>query len=488
MPLSVAILLAHALLRTVAEREGIRILFIKGPVLELQGLRDPKVSADVDVWVDPSRFDDLIVALSAIGWGRRPESKSWQRFITHSVTLVRAGWPCDIDVHDRFPGAFIAPESAFEALWTGRTEAQLAVGAVDVPSVPQHAVIALLHALRDAAPQRQSEQLRPILSALRSWPAARLVALGDAATALGAEEVLAETLIPLGVQLAVPADPSGDMLIWRLRRSDAHHSVDWALELMTAQRGQRLSVLKAAIFPSRSDVAADHPARSSTPIERGAVRAKRLLRAGLAVPRIVRALRVARLEEARRAFAEDRNARIHDSALAAASIHPGTPEELTSALAPVEPAAAVDTDALPAARAGLDRQTPAIDALIVRSTEIVELSTNEADYVLDLAHLERSPLMFVESASLIWHAVTDEGCSRAEVVATVATGAGLDPEIVRADVEHFLAQLIEFGVAHTASATVASVPAASAKATPGTKKSRTAATSATSPPIVRTSR
>ncbi|AAT89622.1 hypothetical protein Lxx18920 [Leifsonia xyli subsp. xyli str. CTCB07] len=118
MPLSAAVPLAHALVREVAERNGIRILFVKGPVLAAQGLRAPRVSVDVDVWADPARFDDLIAALREFGWTRRAESRSWQLFITHSVTLVRSGWPCDIDVHDRFPGAFADPQLVFETLWT----------------------------------------------------------------------------------------------------------------------------------------------------------------------------------------------------------------------------------------------------------------------------------------------------------------------------------------------------------------------------------
>src|SRR5690349_704204 len=45
--------LVYALLSNVAREAGIDIIFIKGPVLHAQGLRDKEHSGDVDCWVRP---------------------------------------------------------------------------------------------------------------------------------------------------------------------------------------------------------------------------------------------------------------------------------------------------------------------------------------------------------------------------------------------------------------------------------------------------
>lgn len=427
LPLSVAVPLAHALVAAIAERKGIRVLFIKGPLLTVQGLRAPRLSADVDVWVEPARVTDLVNALSALGWRRRAESRSWQLFITHSVTLVRDGWPCDIDVHDRFPGAFAAPDDVFEALWADREGVPLEVGPVLVPSRPYHAVIAMLHALREASPEKRADQLAPLLELLRQWPVEELDALRAAAERIGAAEVIAETVAPLGIRLEVPDRPSGDLLVWRLRNTDTHHSVDWMLELMTVPRGQRLGVLRQAIFPPREDVAADHPEKSGSRISRLGVRIARLGRAVRSLPQLVRAMRVARVGDARRAFEDDRNARAED----AAAIVESTPVAPAAESMPVVPPAAPPVTG---------------DALLRRSETIAEVTRPEADYVLDLETLDRPPFVLSGTAALIWRAVTAEGGTTGAVTEEVAASAGMEPAAISDDVATFLLQLRGYGL------------------------------------------
>lgn len=463
VPLSAAVPLAHALIAEVASREGIRILFIKGPALTAQGLSAPKLSADVDVWVEPGRHADLVSALGALGWSRRVESRSFQLFITHSVTLVCEGWPSDIDVHDRFPGAFAKPEALFEVLWASRTFVPLEVGPVAVPGPAHHAVIALLHALREASHERREAQVLSLLTILHGWSGEQLSELVAAAEDMGAAEVAAERLAPLGVHVRTPEKASNDLLVWRMRRANASRSVDWALQLMSVPRGQRLAELRAAILPSRSDVAADHPEASRSQLGRVGVRLTRLARAVRSLPSIVRALRIARHEDTRRAFETTRDARAEDIAV--------EPAPLT---APVHPPVVSAPVAAVAAGDG--------DRLWARASALVEVSRDEIDYVLALRSLERPPLVVAGSASLIWQAIDGTGSSAEDIAAGLAAEVGLDAELIRPDVVAFLDQLDGLGLVQS------STGAASANASLGTKNSSTAATSAPSPQMVQTSR
>ncbi len=60
--------LAHTLVDRVARDQGIRALLIKGPILAIQGLREPRQSGDVDVLCEPARVRDLTDALGDLGW------------------------------------------------------------------------------------------------------------------------------------------------------------------------------------------------------------------------------------------------------------------------------------------------------------------------------------------------------------------------------------------------------------------------------------
>ena len=62
-----AVLLGHALVARVADSLGIRAFFIKGPASVIQGLRLPKVSVDVDVFVPPA---DLEIAARRLAGAR----------------------------------------------------------------------------------------------------------------------------------------------------------------------------------------------------------------------------------------------------------------------------------------------------------------------------------------------------------------------------------------------------------------------------------
>ncbi|MFN3949665.1 nucleotidyltransferase family protein [Microbacterium sp.] len=139
--------LVYALVARVAEAHGIRCVFVKGPALHLQGLRDREHSGDVDVWCDPARIDDLVVALEEWGWRRAADP--WRgTTVHHTVTLAPRSWGCEIDVHRRIPGLVLDDATSFDLVH--RDAIPMRFGSVDllVPDPATHAVLAALHAVR----------------------------------------------------------------------------------------------------------------------------------------------------------------------------------------------------------------------------------------------------------------------------------------------------------------------------------------------------
>jgi hypothetical protein len=148
--LSVAdgVLLGHALVARVAAELGVRAFFIKGPVSVLQGLRKPKTSGDVDVFVSPQDLDAMVGALQERGWRKRPVDPDSKTFPRHSVTVDHPEWPCCIDIHFRFPGMEAPAADCFETMWANTEQLALAGQDVRVPSRPLAILILALHALR----------------------------------------------------------------------------------------------------------------------------------------------------------------------------------------------------------------------------------------------------------------------------------------------------------------------------------------------------
>ncbi len=144
--------LVYSVVQSVAQENSIPLVFIKGPALHAQGLRDREHSGDVDCWV--AHGDDLRLAAALAPWG-------WDAVISpftgtgvpHSLTLSTDGWRCAIDVHTYFPGMTVAPPRAF-ALLQERSEPRIYAGtSAHVPAKADNAVIAALH---EARPQHQA--------------------------------------------------------------------------------------------------------------------------------------------------------------------------------------------------------------------------------------------------------------------------------------------------------------------------------------------
>ncbi len=143
-----AVLLGHALVSRVADSVGIRAFFIKGPATVIHGLRLPRTSADVDVFVSPEDLEAMLSGLRERGWRERPVDPDNTTFPKHSVTVDHPEWPCCIDIHFRFPGMEKAPNDCFDVMWANTEELEIAGQEVRVPSKALGTVILALHALR----------------------------------------------------------------------------------------------------------------------------------------------------------------------------------------------------------------------------------------------------------------------------------------------------------------------------------------------------
>lgn len=265
--LSEAVPLAHALVARLAELEGVRILFIKGPTAVALGARPPRPSTDVDVLCEPGGLEKLGPALERCGWRRRIPADARTSFIhtaefqfDHSVHFIHDGWPCDLDVHYNFPG-FMGPDHAvFEALWQRRTAVPIAHMPVPCVGLEGQVAVVALHALRDDVSGRYLSDLQYVKQLVERWGSDERRRLAECAAATGASA----TLRPLfnAVGMPVPPDQWGDteqLHRWTVRTQAAGIPLSaWTSELRAAPLSRKPQVLWRAMFLRREALAAMH--------------------------------------------------------------------------------------------------------------------------------------------------------------------------------------------------------------------------------------
>ena len=198
--------LAYALAHHLGQANGIRVLAIKGLVGIWHGLREPRVPADVDVLIHPDDFDKFRFLISAAGWRPRLDKTADYWGQHHSVSLIRDGWPCDIDVHRWFPGFLQDPKVVFEALWDRLIGVPIGRIRVDAADSASSTLIMALHALRSAVKDpRHIDELQTLRAA--SMDTKQRQNLARLAAATGADVALGGSLVQLGVpQAAVMPD------------------------------------------------------------------------------------------------------------------------------------------------------------------------------------------------------------------------------------------------------------------------------------------
>lgn len=246
LSVSEGVLLAHALVDRVAADLNIRAFFIKGPVSVIQGLRPPKTSGDVDVFVAPHDLAAVVEALRKRRWRERPVDPDSKTFPKHSVTLDHAEWPCCIDVHYRFPGMESAPSECFDVMWDNTERVVLAGHDIRVPYRPLAILLLALHALR--SPQLpvcrdELDFLSGIVS--RQALAVPVMDLSTATGSLAAIRPFLEKLLPEDEILEWP-EPSTE---WRNRVLAREPGSARIIALVQARWQDKPTMLWRAVFP-----------------------------------------------------------------------------------------------------------------------------------------------------------------------------------------------------------------------------------------------
>lgn len=286
---AVAIPLGTALVSHIATVHGIRAIVIKGLVVEQLGLRPARPYADIDVIVEPGRFDDYVEALGAAGWHERAHLWVFDHLDEHSLTLIHPSWPVDIDLHRYFPG-FLAPaDSVFDELWQRRQHFVIAGQQVIGSDAPSAASVLALHALRWMHNDRNREEYRLLVSWLASRPESV-----DALRRLAARTGSSETLGPLFDELGVEPEPGEQptkaaLASWRRRAAHPSRTGQWVTYLLHSPLRAWPRELRAILWPPRELYHQDHPDVADTPSALFAARIKRIGNGAAGVTQIIRA-------------------------------------------------------------------------------------------------------------------------------------------------------------------------------------------------------
>ena len=263
--------LTYALVQGVAESAGISCIFVKGPALHHQGLREREHSGDVDVWCEPSRWEDLATALEPWGWVR--ELDPWRgSSIHHSTTMLPLSWGCEVDIHRRFPGLTLDDPRAFDAISKHSAPVVYAGVEIAVPGRDAHAVIAALHAVRPAVGHRVGEHEHRTARDLLAGAAGSL----DAAHELGAVAALRLDLaatfpgVDLGPDEGTPRD------WWHRAQPDRARAYMSALRTLPLL--ERIRAAYALLWPADDIALASARRAGEATSHAGRARRRRLIR------------------------------------------------------------------------------------------------------------------------------------------------------------------------------------------------------------------
>ena len=281
------VLLGHALVARVADSLGLRAFFIKGPASVIQGLRLPKVSTDVDVFVSPADIQPLLASLQERGWRERTADLDGMVFPKHSVTVNHPSWPCHIDIHFRFPGMERDAAATFDAMWLHTEFLELAGQEVRVPSKALGITLLALHSLR--APHLQaSQQELAFLTDLagRESHADTVLAISVATGALAAMRPFLERLA---------AGPTSDIwpqasTEWRNRQFTKEPGSARIIAILQAPLRNKPAMLRAALLPPDSVYLSQDPYADLSPAGRLRAYGARWGRFLRAAPRLARDL------------------------------------------------------------------------------------------------------------------------------------------------------------------------------------------------------
>jgi hypothetical protein len=259
-----AVELGSALVSFVAEESGMRSLLIKGHALAEHRLREPRRYADIDVWIAPESVDEFVGSLRERGWRERGPNWVLDRVGSHSVTLINDLWPCDIDVHRRFPG-FLAPdEVVFDELWRRRTT--IRVGGRDVTTTDRagNAAVLALHSMRQEWNRHRDTEFQHLVEVMSDDD--ELVAeVVDLAAVTGANETLQPLFARLGV-VARPGFRASEHALreWSARRGHISRTGRWITYFQSIPLRRWPREMLVAAWPPEELYRQDHPEVAST--------------------------------------------------------------------------------------------------------------------------------------------------------------------------------------------------------------------------------
>jgi len=240
------VLLGHVLASRVADSLGIRAFFIKGPASVNQGLRQPKTSSDVDIFVAPSDLEQMLQGLRERGWRERPVDPDSMTFPKHSVTVDHPEWPCCIDVHFRFPGMENPASDCFEVMWASTDALELAGQELRVPSHALGILILALHALRTPQLPACRQELEFLVQLTeRQSQASSLLEVAKATGSLAAMRPFLEDLLPETAMAGWP-QPSVE---WRNRLLAQEPGSARLIAILQAPWQIKPKMLWHAVFP-----------------------------------------------------------------------------------------------------------------------------------------------------------------------------------------------------------------------------------------------
>ncbi|WP_372733643.1 nucleotidyltransferase family protein [Nocardioides sp.] len=287
-----AVPLAYALADHVAREAGVRALLIKGPVADVQGVREPRQSVDADILVEPAAVPRFTQALEEIGWARSSFDDTPGIIPRHSVVHRHATWPCELDVHNWFPGMLADPAEIFDVLWDRRVTEQIAGRDVTCTDRITTIVIGALHAIRDTHGHPESPRLDALVERVLVGDRSDVVELADLAADIGATEPLQPFLDRIEAPQVPPKRPTvvplGD---WRLATGTTQEVLPWLVGLRREPWLRRPAYIWHAIWLPADRFREWDSSRAEV---RGAVlraRLNRLRRALMRLPRAVATLR-----------------------------------------------------------------------------------------------------------------------------------------------------------------------------------------------------
>lgn len=236
IPTSARLLLGRAAVETIARREHVDLLHIKGDTIDAS-LRAPGASSasgtDVDVMVRPAHIARLDAALRGHGWEVYSTFRNGSPF-GHAQTYLHGTWGY-LDLHRAFPGIEIDEAEAFTLLWEQRSSIVIAGVDCAVPAVPAQALILILNAARAAG--------HGVVA--KTWSAATASQRGDIEQLAGV----------LGAQVALAAatgrieDFRGhrSYLLWRAVSQGGTRTEEWWGRLRAARSWRERARLTARL-------------------------------------------------------------------------------------------------------------------------------------------------------------------------------------------------------------------------------------------------